>query len=202
MFSKTSLQVKFISPLSPRSIYFNDEIYVGWVPGGNIEFSAVDPQLGTSFYLLQQQELSRPKLAHQTYDCLQCHGSVTTRDVPGHMVLSVSTGADGHLLFNRKSFVTDDHSPLSERWGGWYVTGEHGKQRHLGNLFFKQSQDLSEFELERGANVIDLGLWFDTSRYLFTHSDIVALMVLEHQANMHNRLARAGFLAQIAFHTE
>lgn len=202
VFSKTSLQVKHISPRSPRSIYFNDEVYVGWVPGGNIEISAVDPQLGTNFYLLQQQDLSRPKLARQTYDCLQCHGSVTTRDVPGHMVLSVSAGADGHLLVNRKSYVTDDRSPLSERWGGWYVTGHHGQQRHLGNLFFKQSQDLSEFEMERGANVTDLSLWFDTSRHLSPHSDIVALMVLEHQANMHNRLARAGFLARIAVHTE
>lgn len=167
VFSKTSLQVKFISPRSPRSIYFNDEVYVGWVPGGNIEISAVDPQLGTNFYLLQQQELPRPKLTRQTYDCLQCHASATTRDVPGHMVLSVNAGADGHLLFNRRSHVTDDHSPLSERWGGWYVTGEHGKQRHLGNLFFKQSQDLSAFELERGANVTDLGLSGSTRRDIF-----------------------------------
>src|SRR2546430_12318055 len=29
---------------------------------------------------------------------------------------------------------TTDHSPWSERWGGWYVTGTHGDQPHMGNL--------------------------------------------------------------------
>ena len=48
-----------------------------------------------------------------------------------------------------RSFQTDDHgitdlltgtevishrTPLSDRWGGWFVTGEHGSQTHRGNL--------------------------------------------------------------------
>lgn len=202
VFSKTSLQVKFISPRSPRSIYFNDEVYVGWVPGGNIEISAVDPQLAANFYVLEQQEISRPKLTRHHDECLQCHSSVMTRDVPGHVVRSVPTGADGHFLLSGKSFLTDHSSPLSERWGGWYVTGEHGRQRHLGNRFISKSQDSQSLDLESGANIADLSRWFDTAKCLTPHSDIVALMVLEHQVNMHNRIARAGFLARAALYEE
>lgn len=200
VFSKTSLQVKFISPRSPRAIYFNDDVYVGWVPGGHIEISAVDPQLAANFYSLLQQDLARPKIVRQHYECLQCHASVMTRDVPGHVVRSVPAGPDGHVIASGKSFLSDHNSPLQERWGGWYVTGEHGNQRHLGNLFFKPSQDV--LDLEPGANVTDLSRWFDTSKHLSVHSDIVVLMVLEHQVNMHNRIARAGFLVKAALHDE
>lgn len=196
------MQVKLISPRSPRSIYFNDEVYVGWVPGGNIEISAVDPELAAIFYVLQQQEVSHPKLNRHNDECLQCHSSVMTRDVPGHVLRSVPTGADGHMHLNGKSFLTDHSSPLKDRWGGWYVTGEHGRQRHLGNMFVKNSQGSQPLDLDPGANVTDLSGWFDTSKCLTSHSDIVALMVLEHQANMHNRIARASFLARLALFEE
>jgi hypothetical protein len=48
--------------------------------------------------------------------------------------------------------------------------------------------------------VIDLKDRFKTSMYLTPHSDIVALMVLEHQVGMLNRLARAGLEARMALH--
>ena len=47
VFSKTSLQISRITPSTPRAIYFNDDIYVGWVQHGQVlEFSAADPVLG------------------------------------------------------------------------------------------------------------------------------------------------------------
>src|SRR5262245_35099602 len=47
VFSKTSLQRQRISPRTPRAIYFNDEVYVGYCQHGDVmEVSAVDPQLG------------------------------------------------------------------------------------------------------------------------------------------------------------
>lgn len=196
VYSKTSLQVKYISPRSPRAIYFNDDAYVGWVKGGNLEVSAVDPQLGANFYLLEQQAADKPRFQRQTYECLQCHGSALTRDVPGHMVRSVHTEPDGHQLITAGSFLTDHTSPFKERWGGWYVTGEHGTQRHLGNLIVRRSDDLKNLNLEAGANARDLRPWMESSAALTGHSDIVALMVLEHQANLHNRITRASFLAR------
>ena len=51
-----------------------------------------------------------------------------------------------------------------------------------------------------GVNVVDLKDRFKTSPYLTPHSDIVALMVLEHQAGMLNRLARAGMETRMALH--
>ena len=50
VFSKTSFQRDRISPKNPRAIYFSDTAYVGWVPGGLIEVSTIDPQLGPVFY--------------------------------------------------------------------------------------------------------------------------------------------------------
>ena len=47
VFSKTSLQRERIAPQHPRALYFNDEVYVGWIPGAPVmEFSEVDAKLG------------------------------------------------------------------------------------------------------------------------------------------------------------
>ena len=198
VYSKTSLQVRHISPRTPRAVYFNEGVYLGWVQGGHIEISAVDPVLGANFYTLSQQQSNPPRFVRQTFDCLQCHGSVLTRGVPGHMVRSVFTGPDGHFQLDSPSYLSDHSSPLHQRWGGWYVTGKHGTQRHLGNLFVRKSDDLKSLDLERGANIADLHAWIDAGKYLSPSSDIVALLVLEHQTNMQNRLTRANFLTRIA----
>lgn len=50
VFSKTSLQVELIFPNSPRAIYYNDDIYVGWVPDSDmVEISLSSPKTGTNF---------------------------------------------------------------------------------------------------------------------------------------------------------
>jgi len=36
VFSQTSFQLRKISPQRPRAIYFNDDVYVGWVRGGGV----------------------------------------------------------------------------------------------------------------------------------------------------------------------
>src|SRR5579871_1236978 len=56
VFSKTSLQASLISPQTPRALYFNDDVYVGWVPGTKaLEIASVDPKNGPVFYLLPQK---------------------------------------------------------------------------------------------------------------------------------------------------
>lgn len=48
VYSKTSLQRNCISPRTPRALYFNDDVYVGYCQGGDVlELSVVDPDLGT-----------------------------------------------------------------------------------------------------------------------------------------------------------
>ena len=41
---------------------------------------------------------------------------------------------------------------------------------------------------------------FDTAAYLTPHSDIVALMALEHQSHMTNLLTRVGWETRLAVH--
>ncbi|HZZ80482.1 MAG TPA: hypothetical protein VFE62_18405, partial [Gemmataceae bacterium] len=87
------------------------------------------------------------------------------------------------------------------RWGGWYVTGAHGKQNHLGNLIVKNRASREAITKNPdGQNVASLKGYFDTSRYLTPHSDIVALMVLEHQAEAQNLLVRASIQSRLALH--
>jgi hypothetical protein len=203
VFSKTSFQAPRISPRMPRAIYFNDDTYVGWVRGGDyLEIATIDPKLGPVFYLLDQEETERPVFERQTHSCLQCHQSSKTQEVPGLVVRSVYPGRTGTPIFSAGSFVTGHDSPLSERWGGWYVTGTHGRQRHLGNVVFKDVSDPAKLVLEEGANVTDLNGLVDTGPYPSDHSDIAALMVLEHQTQMHNAITAAGYHARIAMHQE
>ncbi len=202
VFSKTSLQIRHIEPRSPRAIYFNDDVYVGWVQGGDVlEVSVADPRLGAVFYSLEQKESQQPQFRRETHRCLQCHSSRRTQDVPGHVVRSLYTAYDGRPVFSAGSFNTDHTSPLEERWGGWYVTGQHGKQRHMGNVLVIDREKPQDINRDAGANVKKLDSLFDTKPYLSPHSDIVAMMVMAHQAQMHNHIAAAGFQCRQALHS-
>lgn len=203
VFSKTSLQRDKISPTSPRALYYNDQTYVGWVPGGDIvEVATQDPQLGTVFYVLQQDAPGPPKFVRQTHECLSCHGSSLTSGTPGLTMRSVYAGRDGQPQLQFGSFITTDESPMKERWGGWYVTGKHGAQRHLGNLMVSTSDDPDHLNRDPGANITDLRPFLDVSTYLTPHSDIVALMVAEHQTAIQNLITRANHETRKALHFE
>jgi hypothetical protein len=194
VFSKTSLQRHRISPRTPRALYFNDDIYLGWVQQGDVvEISAVDPQLGAVFYTLDQKNKSRAVITRQTDHCLLCHASSHTQRIPGHIMRSVYTDASGLPVFSSGTYRTDDSSPLYERWGGWYVTGTHGGQRHMGNVIVDGKNGPEEIDVDGGANVTDLKDLVRTSPYLSPDSDIVALMVLGHQVAVHNQIAAANF---------
>ncbi len=189
VFSKTSLQVRYISPRNPRAIYFNDDVYVGWVRGSDImELSTSDPKLGAAFYTVT---MSRQNAQFQRagYDCLGCHATTMTQGVPGHTVRSVFASLGGTVDPKQKSFVTDHTSPISERWGGWYVTGLHGDMTHMGNAFLRSGK----LDTQHNSNRQNLRDKFQTIGWLSSYSDIVALLVLEHQTQMHNTFTKADF---------
>jgi hypothetical protein len=203
VFSKTSLQRNRIAPKTPRAVYFRDDVYVGYCQHGHVmEVTAVDPRLGAVFYTLDQEPADRPRFVRQTDACLLCHGSSQTRGIPGHLVRSVYPDAGGLPILSSGSYRIDQTSPLERRWGGWYVTGTHGKMTHLGNLVVKDKRPAVQVENLAGLNVTSLKDRCDTSAYLTPHSDIVALMVLEHQAEMHNLITRAGMQTRLALYEE
>ncbi len=187
VFSKTSMQYARIAPWNPRALYFSDDAYFGWVPGGIYELVLNDPGLGLVFY---EVDPHLPQV-RRTRNCLTCHAGSRTRDWPGVLVRSVFPEEDGTPMGQAGGFVTGHDSPLEERWGGWYVTGHHGKARHLGNSIATWADGNATVDSVTGSNVTDLGGKFNTSKHLRPDSDIVALMVLEHQCEMHNRLSRA-----------
>jgi hypothetical protein len=178
-------------------------VYVGWVKHGDVlEVASIDPKQGATYYLLDQEPTDRPTFRRQTHECLQCHASPKTRDVPGLMVRSIYPDGSGLPVFNAGSFVTGHESPMKERWGGWYVTGRHGTQAHMGNVFVRDRDHPEQLDTAAGANVLDLSDRFDTSPYLSGHSDLVALMVLEHQTQLHNLLTLTNYQTRLALHYE
>lgn len=198
VFSKTSFQAPRIAPRTPRALYFNDEVSVGWVIGGEVvELAAVDPKVGVVFYTLDQEKVTRPTIDRRG-ECLQCHASGGTLGVPGLVVRSIFPEPSGMPLFHAGGFVTDHRSPMNERWGGWYVTGTHGTEQHMGNVTVVNKDNPRDIDGAKGANVTDLKGRFDTGAYLTPHSDIVALMVLEHQTRMVNLITRVGYETRMA----
>ena len=204
VFSKTSKQNDRISPQTPRAVYFNDNAYVGYSLGGSIEVAAIDPLLGPVFYLLDPHEdEKRPLHFERDQSCLSCHGGSFTREVPGVLVRSVFPAATGHPILSQGSTVVDTTTPFSDRWGGWYVTGKHGDSVHRGNVTaVEQPNDTCEMPVEEGANITDLTAFVDVSDYPRQQSDIVALMVLEHQTSVQNVLTRSNHAALRAMHMQ
>jgi hypothetical protein len=212
VFSRTSLQVDRISPWTPRAVYFNDDVYVGWVQGGPIlEIASVDPKLGAVFYTLPQQPGTAPSFQRQTGTCLMCHDSSSiTGGVPGFILRSVFTDRYGYVVSSLRDGATTDRTPLKDRWGGWYVTGTHGTATHAGNVMAADlahevgnvEHYMTRADLTAGGNVTDLKGRVDTRPYLSSHSDIVALLVLAHQTSVHNLVTRAGYEARKALHDE
>lgn len=200
VFSKTSLQLQKISPRLPRALYFNDEVYVGFCQRGDVlEFGATDDWQGATFYTLEQSTKEAPRFVRDQGSCLSCHASARTQNVPGYLIRSVFPNGAGHPILGSGTFTTDHTSPFRERWGGWYVTGQHGDMRHMGNQVFAKDET-KDADLESGANAHTLEAWIKPEAYLTPHSDLVALMVLEHQTQMHNAIAAANYETRQALH--
>lgn len=194
VFSKTSLQRQRISPDHPRAVYFSDNCYVGWVPSGLMEVTTIDPVLGPMFYALDPAVV-RTNVARgivRDNDCMRCHGGVFVRGIPAVFVRSLFTDESGEPMLRHGSEVVDFRTPFANRWGGWYVSGKHGRALHRGNVIAREENDKLVADFKHGANVTDLSQHFDTKRYLTNTSDIVALLVLEHQTAMQNTLTRAS----------
>lgn len=206
VFSGTSVQKELISPQHPRALYFNDRVYVGYVPDGRVlEIAAIDPRLGPIYYNLFQAEREKPRFVRNVPQCMECHGAKTPEQIPLLRMLSVYPDPEGVPIEEAPGGVerdTTDATPFSERWGGWYVTGTYGKLRHMGNSTAARCVRPISLDRERGANITDLHPLFDTSPYLSDKSDIVALMLLAHQTHAQNLITQANYATNLALPTQ
>lgn len=204
VFSRTSLQTDKITPWSPRALYFNDDVYVGFVQESHfLEIAAIHPTRGAVFYTLSQESRPRPRFTRETTTCLMCHQSrAATGGVPGLMVLSTIADRFGYPIVGAHDGTTTDATPIRQRFGGWYVTGTHGDSSarttagHSGNVYspklgheiYDKPAYRAQINLTTQSGRRDLSDHFDASPYLSGQSDIVALMVLVHQTTVHNLL--------------
>jgi hypothetical protein len=189
VFSKTSFQQAIITPKNPRALYFNDDASVGTVPGGDVyELLALEPSHGMVFYTLNTKQVDRPRLERRGAECMFCH-AMGNKGAPSLVVASVFPDNDGSPAYTSTFISTIDHrTPFEQRWGGWYVTGTHGSQRHMGNAVASDPLRPLDLELSHSQNVTTLADKFDVTKYLTGTSDIVALMTLEHQVGAANRI--------------
>ena len=211
VFSKTSFQYPKISPEHPRALYFNDDVYVGSVHEGKaIEIVSFDSRQGAIFYLLDEHKVEHPAFQRAELDCTQCHIAAGTRGVPGVLLRSVYPTTTGTLVPGTRALITDQESPLSERWGGWYVTGDLGGAAHMGNAVVPDKQAVSasdETPSPAGSPATATQLEvlakpFDASTYLSRDSDIVAHLVLAHQTQMHNLITLTNYKTRLALYSQ
>ena len=197
VFSKTSFQFPVINPAAPRALYYNDDVYVGRVQNGKfLEFVSFDAEQGAIFYVLDESREDPPRFERAAVDCIQCHVAGSTRGVPGVLLRSVFTKPDGSPDASVKSFITGQESPVEQRWGGWYVTAKSGAPGGMANVTISDPHHPEQ--LDRVGNVASLAGRLDTSYYLSGSSDIVALMVLAHQTQMHNLITQTNYQARFA----
>ena len=183
VFSKTSLQRNNINPSNPRALYFSDDVYVGFIPGApEIEIAAVDPNVGTTFYTVNQDK-DEPLRFRRTNDCLRCHASARSMGVPGFVLRSLNTQPSGEIDSSSETEKMSHCTPISQRWGGWYVTNAPADWVHRGNSPGKPTKDA-------GALKGLLNRVTASTNYPATGSSALPLLVHDHQTHMHNYITR------------
>jgi hypothetical protein len=196
VFSTTSLQLSLINPANPRALYFNEDIYIGFIPGGRIEIVSLDPELGGIFYIFDIPKGTAPARVDRSLRCMNCHAGEDTGFVPGLLVKSVAPGPSGGSLDAFRRGQSGHGIPLAERFGGWYVTGAGGFTNHWGNALGNLSAGvLSKIPVLPGAR-------FSYDRYLVATSDLLPHLVHEHQAGFVNRVVEAGYRARTHLHND
>lgn len=184
VYTQTSLQSPHIKMDNPRAIYFNDAVAVAFIRGaGLLEIVAQDPRMGSIFYTVREEPASLPTFGRDQ-QCLRCHLSWDTLGVPGMSVLTTFPRKSENDYANG-GFV-DHYRPIEERWGGWYVTGKRVPAHHMGNFPLIMPKPMPP-----PPPRVSLEGLFNLDGYLTPYSDVVALMVLEHQAHFANLVTRA-----------
>jgi hypothetical protein len=194
VFSTTSLQLSLITPSNPRALYFNEDTYLGFIPGGKIEIISLDPTLGAIFHIFDIPRGAAPIVTERSGRCMNCHSGSATRFVPGLTILSVVPGSSGGSLDAFRNDLTGHAIPFSERFGGWYLTGAEGFTNHWANTVGRMQAG----NIQRTA--LNLGEKVNLAKYPRPSSDLLPHLLHEHQAGFVNLVVEAGYRARGALH--
>jgi hypothetical protein len=196
VFSKTGVQRAYTSPHTPRALYYDESVVVGYLPGAPfIELAAHDPQQGVVFYTLDQAAPA-PAFTRRA-GCLTCHVSASTLNVPGILVRSNFVGDEGNVMPWLGSYDVDHRTGHPDRWGGWFVTSEgaaapYSQRGHAGNITF------SGREVTSNQVFVDwLGSSPEARGYLSSASDSAALLLFDHQMHAINLLTRLNWESRV-----
>jgi len=186
VFSASSLQSEIINPRNPRSLYFNEDTYIGWVPGGLVEIIAADPVMGPMFYVFNRLRPGGPVPDFQrSTKCMNCHAGNATRRLPGLIAESLLVSRAGSSLETFRRDVQGHQIPLETRFGGWHLTGEHNLSSHKANVMGIPNSGKNEI------TSVNPGQFSDLSLHLLPTSDILPHLIHEHQIGFENRLVYA-----------
>src|SRR4051794_22994071 len=196
VFSKTGVQREHTSPRNPRSLFFDRSVVVGYIPGAPvIEIASHDPQQGVVFYTVDQSA-AQPAFTRQTM-CLTCHVSASTLEVPGVIARSNAVDERGNVLPQLGSNDVTHETVHPDRWGGWFVTSEgvpapYNQRAHEGNITFSLKGNTSSQVFVDWINSDA-----ESNGYLSPQSDIVSLLVFDHQMHAINLLTRLNWEARV-----
>lgn len=183
VFSATSLQSGIVNPRNPRALYFNEDTYVGYIPGGRFEVASFDAETGMNFYISDRARVSggAPDFTRSTR-CMNCHADAQSRHLPGLVISSVGVTWDGSTQETYRYEEIGHHVPLRERFGGWHLTGGHG----LGETHANKVGNLIPGGFKAEPN--PPGRYFRLENYPRGSSDILPHLVMEHAAGFTNRV--------------
>lgn len=190
VFSASSLQSEIINPRNPRALYFNEDVYVGYVPGGKVEIIAMDPEMGAMFYIFERLRPQGPVPPITRSDkCFNCHAGNATKRVPGLIAESLLPMLSGASLETYRRDEQGHQIPLEKRFGGWHLTGEHHLKDSLANMMGRTSASRG-FEKVK----IEPGQMSDLKLHLLPTSDILPHLIHEHQIGFENRVFHAAYV--------
>jgi hypothetical protein len=191
VYSGTSMQSSLINPRNPRAIYFNEDVYVGVVPGGRVEVLSIDPELGGIFHIFDRPRGGGMPVAERSTRCFNCHAAIATDQLPGLITRSVAPISSGASY---ESYRKDDeigHAvPLAIRFGGWHVTSAKSIGTTKEGVFAENSGSGIRITHIKPGELADL------SHYLVQTSDILPHLIHEHQIGFDNRVIKAAYVAR------
>lgn len=188
VFSGSASQGLNVNPKNPRAIYFNDEVYVGIVPGGLLEMIGVDANIGGVPYTFQNVGTGRTPTTTGGTECMRCHSGQQSGFAPGFLTRSFVPNENGLMLGTQPLGNEGHERPLGRRFGGWFVTS--ARPDIFGKAGLVARTEEANPRQVIGYKTTHPGQLYDSKIHLAESSDILANLLHEHQIGFHNRVAR------------